>query len=814
MPDLSVADVHAFVTDAKKSRDTWFTIAERSWRELKKRQKNGQLWSITPNSSRKRSRYPAWYSIHKIRQPLLLSRLGIPVCKDTTQSGTDSIGATAAILRERLAVNLARNQEDFFDVCAACRDDFLATNFSIARCYYECKEVKTLITKRLTPQKFGADVVFIDEKGKIIESDNIQQDDQGFFLETSDVTDVTEEQICLENVPYRGVYIDPTAKNWKKVRKLAIECEYSERDFRLTFGQDAVETVPLDKRLPGDQNMMKYIVYEYWDFYDKEVYWLAENGTDFIKPIGYEPLDEQPELNGPYNLTGFFPFVKPLIINNAPDEFWPVPEYYQLGEILEDIHTIFSRMIVATRAFRTRLLFDNNVDGLEAAIKEANESDAFGVANLTQALKSAGGNLGNVAQYLPVDQIITGLEQLGVQLENRLKWLFNLTGTNDLLQGLSNDASGKTLGERQMEEKYAINQIADAQRKMQEFMRDAYELITEMALKNFKDETLAKYIMPETLEPQHQQQYGQALNLLKSDPKRFRTDLETDSTIAINEQYDKAMRVELVNTLTQALEKTASTAESSPALVEIELHAMKYLIQGMRQGKMFQAEITEAIDNVIEQIKSAPQPFNKDEAAANLASQKLQADSQFKILKIQSEEKIAAWKMQNEALITANTNRIEQLRLFLEQNEAGAANELEYQKLSAHVAEIQGKLQVARDELVAQMRQFASEQEAQNYRASIEQQFRPFELQLEQQRAQLDAAELALQQQSQTFQAQNTMIDNVRQRDRLLLDKKALEHEVSKPPEIPPITVNVEQPKSKKTKVKTKGGSFEQTVKQ
>src|SRR5262245_45657848 len=116
---LSIEEAKAFITDARKAREPWLKMAEKSWGEIKKRQQNHRLWSITPNSLRRRSRYPAWYSIFKIRQPLLLSRIGIPIGKDTTQDGNDNVGATAAICLERLAINLARSF-NFFDVlCSA-----------------------------------------------------------------------------------------------------------------------------------------------------------------------------------------------------------------------------------------------------------------------------------------------------------------------------------------------------------------------------------------------------------------------------------------------------------------------------------------------------------------------------------------------------------------------------------------------------------------------------------------------------------------------------------------------------------------------
>ena len=138
---ITVEEVQSFIHDAKKFRDQWLFMADKSWAELKRRQKNSRLWSTSNGSLRRRARYPAWYSINQIRKPLILSRVGIPVGRDTTQEGTDNIGSTAAICKERLAKSLAKSF-GFLDVLEACRDDFLATDFSTVRAYYERDTIK------------------------------------------------------------------------------------------------------------------------------------------------------------------------------------------------------------------------------------------------------------------------------------------------------------------------------------------------------------------------------------------------------------------------------------------------------------------------------------------------------------------------------------------------------------------------------------------------------------------------------------------------------------------------------------------------
>jgi hypothetical protein len=714
---ISIEEAKAFVTDATKARDNWLVMAERSWNEIKKRQKNAKLWSVTPNSVKKRARYPAWYSIFKIRQPLLLSRIGIPIGKDTTQDGNDPIGATAAICLERLAINLARSF-DFFDVMSSARDDFLATNIGFCRAYYEREEVKERVKIRLTPQQIDEqNVVFIGPDGQQVLSDAIAQDDEGFYLETDEVVDVENERICLEPVLYKDVFIDPDIRRWNRCKRIAFLEYYSEREFKRLFGSEAFAKLPKsndqnpgkDEASPKRQTIK---VYEYWDEYEEECLWFADQGTEFIKPLTYPEPDEDMPRRGLYDLEKFFPVPNPLISNQATDEFWPIPEFYQLQELLEDIHTIFSRMVALTRAIRARLLFDSNIEGLQPALNEASEGDAFGVSNLTQALAGAGGSLDGVVQYIPVLPLVESLNQVYTALEQRLNTLYKLTGTSDLLQGLITDPTQRTFGERQMTEKYALNQLAEPQRKMQEFVRDSYQLMCEMALKNFKDDSLTQYIIPRTLQPEQQEVYPQAIELLQNNQKRFRIELETDSTIALNEEYDKAMRIELVNTLTTALEKTAQIAQSSPALVITELHCLKYLIQGFRQGKMFQNEVTQAIDNIIEAAKDTPAPFNKDEAQTQMKGQEMQMNAQMKQYEITSRERVEMFRIQQDSTFKQLHADIE---VFKAQSSASIEQgklQQKYEELVARITQAQEDMDIQRNALVVRIREITDKKEA------------------------------------------------------------------------------------------------------
>lgn len=821
---IDIAEAKAFIQSAEKARNPWLQVAKKSWAELKNRTSTDKVWSLRPSTTRKRYRYPAWYSIYKIRQPLILSRAGEPIGRDTTSAGTDPLGACAAILLERLAVNLAKTF-DFYDVMCACRDDFLATNFSLCRAYYERDLIKEKVKQFLTyvPDEQGGGM-FLDEQGKPVETDDVFQTEDGqYYIETNKIVDIENEKICLDAILYKDIFIDPV-RRWGRVKRMAIRDYYSPAQFKEVFGMAAYRELKGSeayKEALGDdaEKDPSIAVIEYWDAYAKEVIWFPEHGETTIEPLCYKEAsekdsspydDEVSKLNGLFNLEKFFPVPNPLIMNAPTDEFWPIPEYLQLQDWFDDIHSIFSKMVIATRAIRTRLIYDGSIPGLKAALDELAESDTIGVNNLTQALQASGGTLSAGAQYVPVEQVIGTLAQYYQALEQRLNQVYKLTGTSDLLQGLITDPTQRTFGERQMTEKYALNQLSEPQDKMQKFVRDCYQLITEMAVKNFKDESLERYCIPQTLPEDLRKYFPQALQLLKSNPQRFRVELETDSTIAINEEYDKAMRMELVKAMTAGLDAAANVAQSQPQLAAVDLHALKFMVQGFRQGKLFQEEITQAIDAVIESM-AQPKPQAPDYEAEKLKLEqaKLQASYQTDQARLQADERLSMAKLNQDAQIFALQNQLAQFKAQMDQGKNISDLQLQYATLQSTITEAQQKLANDRDALMIEMQKVGNEQQIEQYRLMVEQQTKPFEAQLEAQRQQIDMYELELRRVDQAIKMQerqaidtHTTTDNVLQEMRLQIDAQKLAQEARKQPELPPITINMPQPATTKKKVK------------
>lgn len=766
---LTIADVKQFVLDGKKKREDFLMIADRSWSEIEKRNKRGRLYGGYNLDQRRRwTKFPLWWVTWKIRQPITFARLPVPILKDT--QGDDPLGRTACIIGERLTRAILKTFDAFAEF-SACVDDFLITNFGFGRVCYRMTQVvedeklrlQVLMPEPAQPQmspegeplpQEQAEPIFLTDKGKQV-TEGILEDELGPYILTGQQVEIENEEVYFKAGLYNGLIVDPDCTKWAEVTRLAFETEYSYREFKKQFGKTALNTITRGD-LEEHRTGRPITVYEYHDKDLREVRWFAETSEDFFQPAQMGAIttaDEvKPEYDNSdlYGLSGYFPCVDPLIVNASTKSFWPTSEYFQLNDVLDDIHTIVGRMFLLTKAIRCRFLFDSSIRELKQLIGETGEGGGLGIPNLQQSLIAGKGTLANLVAYFPVNEMITGLNNMYQAYEQRLNMYFQLTGLSDLLRGQTSDVE-KTYGERQLEGKFALNRIEPYQRQSQEWVKNNYQLLMELALKMFSDKTLDEYITPQTLDPEDKQRYLPALDILKNNERRrFRVDFETDSTIAINQEWKRKQAVDLANTLTKALESTAKVAETQPELASTELKVLKHLIGEFSDGKLFVDEIQDAIEKVIEKVsKPAPPQPNLELEKLKLDAQATGAEWNFKNLELQTRMQLDYAKLQQKERYDAINTQLEQLRLGIE----NAASQVEMQTLIQQVQNsiAQGwqELELKKAALFANIQSEVGKQEMEQMRTLLDARVKGHEISLAE-----------AEQQLRQFQAQIMARDN------------------------------------------------------
>lgn len=143
--------------------------------------------------------------------------------------------------------------------------------------------------------------------------------------------------------------------------------------------------------------------------------------------------------------------------------------------------------------------------------------------------------------------------------------------------------------------------------------------------------------------------------LMKDDGLRsYRVDIETDSTIAADEQAEKQSRQEFVTVLGGMLQQAMPVAQQVPELVPVIGEALLFLTRAYRTGRQLEDTIESAVAAIEAKAKMAvdnpmppPNPaMEKIKADAALGAQKLQVHAQLGQQKIQADQQETAARLQ------------------------------------------------------------------------------------------------------------------------------------------------------------------------
>lgn len=799
---LTIADVRQFITDAKKAQQDYRLVADRSWNEIEKRNKDGKLLGGDDlYRTRRWTRFPLWWSCLKIRQPLTLARLPEPVLKDT--QGDDPFGNTACIIGERFIKSILKTFEAYPEFESG-RDDFLVTNFGWGRPFYRietCEEPEKVRLQVIQPpppggmpqmQAQGASgdggqaqesppmqqmpPIFLTPDGQEVDESQVEEDDLGPYLLTGNQVSIDNEEIYWEAGLYADLLVDPDVRKWNKATKIAFGYQYSYREFKEKFGEEALGTLKIAD-IEEHKQGKPILVYEYWDKFLREVRWLADNSEDFFQPkamveMSTESLKEvkpkakaegdeaeqEPALDNSdlYGLSGFFPCTEPLSINQSTKHFWPTPEFFQVSDLVDYVHESIGRMIQLSKAVRIRFFFDSSVKELATLIGEnwgTGEGTGMGIPDLETTLMNNKGDLSNLVAFFPVKELLEGLETQYGNFQKGLDIFYQVTGISDLIRGQTNPDSDKTFGERQMEGKFALNRIEPYQDKIQIWIKNNYELMMEMGLKMFSDETIDEYITPQTLDDEDKQRYEPCLELLKNNKRnRFRVDFETDTTIAISQQWKQQQAIQTADIISKMLESTANVAKENPEIAKVELKLMQNVIGDLTDGKLFIDEVTESIQDAIDKY-SQPQPQQPDPAAMKAQNDKdrLSFDQQKQMtadkledLKLQSNERIEMAKVQQQASQDNITNQLKQLQMGLDTGQSHAELSQAITKLQADIAQGWEDLNIKKENMLLVAQKEGGKANVEAFKAQIDARVRGQEINLEQASLSLQAHEAAL----------------------------------------------------------------------
>lgn len=499
---------------------------------------------------------------------------------------------------------------------------------------------------------------------------------------------VTWEKVYQDYVGWKNFRHSPAA-TWDEVWWVAKREFMSRRELKTRFkgndpqtGKPIADLIPLQDQTFKDwddggkekpkKSRKTAAVWEIWDKNNREVVFIAED-------YALAPLERTPD---PLGLQNFWPCAKPLYATTSNDCLVPVPDYVEYQDQAEELDNLSARIKALTDAVRVNGVYDASIPELKRILQEGADNRLVAVQKWAEF--SSKGGLEGAMDFVPLKDIVEALVKLQEAFEITKRRMDEITGISDIIRGQSSGGT-KTATEQRIKGQFATLRLEDRQAEVARFCRDNLAISAEIISEQFSPEILAEMtgmvafitdeLRSEALVPQMghnggppeqmqameqqreqqiaqaaQQMFMQAVELLRSDKMRtFRIDIETDSTVAVDEQAAKEGVVELVTALTGFLEKSAMIAPAMPDAVPALGQTLLFAFRRFRVGRDVEGAWEQFVDQATQKAKNPgpPKPSPEEiKAQAEIEKQKMEGQRQQEQAQIDREK--AAMEMQAE----------------------------------------------------------------------------------------------------------------------------------------------------------------------
>lgn len=462
----------------------------------------------------------------------------------------------------------------------------------------------------------------------------------------------------------RKDFLHEPARNWREVgwvsRRAYMTREEGLKRFGDVFKSAKRERVETEDQKDYESSDRKAQVWEIWSRTENKVVWVTE-GVETT-------LDEQPPL---INVKGFYPCPKPAYGTVERSTLKPVPDYVYYRDQADEINELTARISSLSESLRMRGFYASGVsevgEAIEAAMKMTdNNSVLIPVSNLAALGGSA---LKDSIVWLPVREVAEVIAQLIDLRRQLIEDVYEITGLSDIMRGTSE--ASETLGAQQLKAQYGNVRVRGRQGEMVRIARDILRIKGEVFAEQFEIGELLEMAGKQlpTMQDlmQMEIQYRQAVVmaaqagqqppempdlqnmvtaekvdvLLKNERLRpFLLEIESDSTIAPDEQAEKESRMEFIAAvggfITQATPMVAALPETAPFAAEM----LKFAAGGFRAGR----DLKGAIDEFAKQLtaKAQPQGPTPEQVAVQQEAQAKQREMDLKVQSLQQ-------AMQNDA---------------------------------------------------------------------------------------------------------------------------------------------------------------------
>lgn len=408
-------------------------------------------------------------------------------------------------------------------------------------------------------------------------------------------------------------------------------CSYETRDSLIKrFGEEKGAKIPLDYSSAADatkdsdrnDTLKRAKIWEVWDLDRKQALWISES-FDEILDIKENPL----------GLDSFFPS-EVLYATLANDTLIPTPDYvlYQTHAITLDV--IQQRIVALLDAIRANGVY-NAAHGQDLSnILTQDDGKLFPINNYRDLTDKGG--LSGIMEFTPIEQFVSVLNVLYDAGDREIQKIYEVTGISDIMRGSSDPR--ETAKAQQQKGQFGTVRLSARQGAVQDWLRGLICKIGEIICSHFDAITIRQisgYDLMPGANPQDPMEWEQIYQTLSVDVlRRYKIDIETDSTIAVNTTAEREAWNDYLSATAAFLQTAVQSIQAAPQLAPYFKEALLQTSRAHKAGSGLEDALTSSFDALVESLNQPPQPPPPDPAVevanirAEVDREKMQLDSE------------------------------------------------------------------------------------------------------------------------------------------------------------------------------------------
>ena len=441
-----------------------------------------------------------------------------------------------------------------------------------------------------------------------------------------------EEYLKTESTPVDYVHWKDfgheVARQWDEVTAVWRKVYMTRAMLRERFPEekfgDLADKIPLDSS-PDDQKMKqtegvgkRALVVELWDKESKKVCWISMS-------LG-KTLDE---VDDPLELEDFWPCPKPLYATITNESLVPVPDYTLYQDQANELDVLADRIKGLIDALKVRGVYDASTPELARLFTEGDNNALIPIKNFSAFAEKQG--LRGSVDLVDITPIANALNNAYTAMGQVKQQIYDITGISDIVRGASN--ANETATAQQIKGQYATLRLKVFQDDVAMFASEILKIKAQIICQHFQPDTILKIGGAENLSDSDKQLIPQAMQLIKDNPTRtFRIEVATDSMLYMDEQQEKADRVEFMTASSGFIEKAVQAAQVAPDLVPLMMDLLKFGVTGFRVGRTLEGEFDNLADKMKQQqaqklANPTPPPPTPEQINAQMKQMEMQAEA-------------------------------------------------------------------------------------------------------------------------------------------------------------------------------------------